>query len=41
MCDGTSNQNMVTISVEDIQNLLNYFSKNTYRAKEADSVVRM
>lgn len=38
MCDGTSNQNMVTISVEDIQNLLNYFSKNTYRAKEADSV---
>ncbi|KAF5304510.1 hypothetical protein FQR65_LT07937 [Abscondita terminalis] len=39
MCDGNSvNQNMVTVAPADIQNLLNYFSKNTYRAKDADSI---
>ncbi|KAF5281184.1 hypothetical protein FQA39_LY17855 [Lamprigera yunnana] len=39
MCDGNSlNQNMVTVSPTDIQNLLNYFSKNTYRAKDADPI---
>lgn len=39
MCDNTNIQNTVAISSQDIRNLISYFSKNTYRAREVDPIV--
>ncbi|KAF2885628.1 hypothetical protein ILUMI_20570 [Ignelater luminosus] len=38
MCDNTNIQNTVAISSQDIRNLISYFSKNTYRAREVDPI---
>lgn len=40
MCEPSDNARMDVVSCVDIKNLLLYFAKNTYRAKDADSVVR-
>lgn len=38
MCEPSDNARMDVVSCLDIQNLLSYFAKNTYKAKESDSV---